>query len=379
MQAGNFASVFVIGRFPPPLDGQSISTRRLAELLEGNRQVERVNTSPPDSKFVVAEAKVRIGRIVHYAVLLPSLRRKLRRAPEAPVLWASISPVKLGHWRDMLTVFPAFGPERKVFAVVHRATFEQVFTSPLTSWSGRLLAERLSGFVFLDEQLASACAPWIPDGKRFVIPNTVEAAVLCSEDALREKRRDRAGRSQLRLLFLAGMMPEKGYWDVLEAIKILRQRGVSVQAKFAGGWVHPKDEAAFDQFLSENDLRGLATHIGAVKERGRVKELHLWADVFLLPTYHPTEAQPISLIEAMNAGTPLIVSPQGGVAQMVQSGREGLHVPSRTPSAIADAVEQLVDNETWLGMSLNARARFDATYGPDVVLKQWVALLDSQR
>ena len=35
----------VLGRFPPPLDGQALATERTAELIEANRPVVRVSTT----------------------------------------------------------------------------------------------------------------------------------------------------------------------------------------------------------------------------------------------------------------------------------------------------------------------------------------------
>ena len=40
--------VFVVGRFPPPLDGQTLATERLAELVGEARSVVRVSTSAPE-------------------------------------------------------------------------------------------------------------------------------------------------------------------------------------------------------------------------------------------------------------------------------------------------------------------------------------------
>lgn len=51
--------LYIIGRFPPPYDGQTILTRRLETLLESKYDVHCVSTSAPEGDEVAAEVKFR--------------------------------------------------------------------------------------------------------------------------------------------------------------------------------------------------------------------------------------------------------------------------------------------------------------------------------
>jgi glycosyltransferase involved in cell wall biosynthesis len=106
-----------------------------------------------------------------------------------------------------------------------------------------------------------------------------------------------------------------------------------------------------------------------------VKQFHLQADVFVLPSYHIAEAQPLSIIEALNAGTPVIATRHGGIPDMVADGEQAIFVPRSSPQAICDAVTQMSDPAQWTAMSLRARKLFLEKYHPDVVRRQWVELL----
>ena len=53
----------------------------------------------------------------------------------------------------------------------------------------------------------------------------------------------------LRLLFLSNMMREKGFKDVVEAVALLRESGMSVEATFAGAWVSEADRSEFQQLV----------------------------------------------------------------------------------------------------------------------------------
>ena len=119
------------------------------------------------------------------------------------------------------------------------------------------------------------------------------------------------------------------------------------------------------------------THHGMVSERKKVKNLHLAADAFILPTYYPTEAQPSAIIEAMSAATPIITCDQGGISQMVRNTLDGIFVAPRSPQLIADAVISLQDHKTWLEISSNARNRFLEVFSAKVIARKWCSLMSN--
>jgi glycosyltransferase involved in cell wall biosynthesis len=365
--------IFVIGRFPPPLDGQSLATKRLAELLTPAWTVQRLNTSIGAAVHVQADVRFSPAKVRHYFARQKCIRDGLAERPEVPVLWASISPAPLGHLRDVLTVLPTFHPDQKVYAIIHWGNFDRVFRHPLTAITARRMVHQVSGFVFLSEMLAERCARWIPDAKRLVIPNTIDATVLCTDEEIAAKHQRH--RSPLRLLFLSNMIASKGYLDVLHGVRLLHARGIPVQADFAGGWTSEAERIAFDQIVAGNDLQDVVTHHGSVSDRSKIQALYLDADVFLLPTYYPTEAQPLTIIEALNAGTPVVTTRHAAIPDMVRHDQEALFVAPRSPEAIADAVAHLADSTVWQAFSRRARQRFEARFSPETVRQQWEALL----
>jgi glycosyltransferase involved in cell wall biosynthesis len=64
--------------------------------------------------------------------------------------------------------------------------------------------------------------------------------------------------------------------------------------------------------------------------------------MYLMPSH--SEGSPNALLEAMQAGLPIIASAVGGIPEMVTSGRDAILVPSRRPPALADAIERLLGN-----------------------------------
>lgn len=368
----------VLGRFPPPLDGQAIATARLADLLAspegGAFDVSRHDVGAPDTHLGALSKRLGAGRVRHFLRLPYTLRRELSAHPDAPVLWPSISPSALGHARDMMTIVPSFG-RRPVVAVLHRGDFDRLFRSPVTAVTGRALVRRLRAIVFNSENLAARCASFVPDHKRWIAPNNIDTATTPSigevEDA-RERRRHRDG---IRVLFLSNMIPSKGYGDVLEGLALLRDRGVDVRGSFVGRWPSDQDETAFRRRIQALGLQGRVEVTGGISDRDRLREMLLEADVFTLPTTYPIEAQPLSVIEALASGTPVVVTRHCSLPEMVSDGVEGRFVPAHAPDAIADAIGDLTTKTRWTSASVAARSRFDAVFSPEAVGRRWQDLI----
>ncbi|MFQ5572265.1 MAG: glycosyltransferase, partial [Rhodothermales bacterium] len=274
--------VHVVGRFPPPIDGQTMATQRLADLLVPSHDVRRISTSPEPTDHIQADVRFSPSRVQHYIRLRQRIRLFFHAAPTAPVLWASISPSPFGHLRDVLTVLPAFQPGQPVHAVIHWGNFDRVFRHPLTAWTARRMVRRVCRFVFLNEALAERCAPWIPGEQRLAIPNTIDDAVRCAEDEVDAKQARCMERTAFRLLFLSNMIASKGYLDVLRAVGLLHARGLSLHADFVGRWTSDEDRAAFERLVEEEHLGEVVTHHGGLSDRTQIKDLYLNADVFLL-------------------------------------------------------------------------------------------------
>ena len=66
------------------------------------------------------------------------------------------------------------------------------------------------------------------------------------------------------------------------------------------------------------------------------------ADVFLLPS--KWEGIPMTVIEAMGTGLPVIASRVGGLPDMIEDGKEGLLIRP-TPQALAEALSKLLASE----------------------------------
>jgi len=91
--------------------------------------------------------------------------------------------------------------------------------------------------------------------------------------------------------------------------------------------------------------------VAALGLQGRVRFLGIRADVadilrasdmFVLSSR--VEGNPMSVMEAMAAGLPVVSTAVGGVPELVRAGETGLLVPSEDAAALAQAMQALVDD-----------------------------------
>ena len=275
----------------------------------------------------------------------------------------------------MLVTLPAIRRDQRIVAVIHWGNFHSLFESGMMSATARRLVNRVDKFVFLSQGLSNQCAPAIPEEKRVVIPNTIDDATVLPEKDVAAKRRERAERDKLNVLFVGHMMLSKGYLDTLEAVRFLAARSVPVEAHFAGGWMKPADRGAFLTRVASHNLEHIVFHHGAVSDRQTMRALHRNVDVLVLPTWYRNEAQPLAIIEALNAGTPVVSTAYRAIPDMVGNGAEGYLVPPRDPEAIAEALQKLCDMERWTRISIQARQRFESTFAPERIRGKWLGIM----
>jgi glycosyltransferase involved in cell wall biosynthesis len=116
-----------------------------------------------------------------------------------------------------------------------------------------------------------------------------------------------------------------------------------------------------EQLETEARQLGLASSVEFLGERNDIPDLIRSSDLFVLSTR--SEGLPMSVLEAMAAGLPVVASEVGGIPELVDA-ETGVLVPPEDPAALSTAVERLLADQglrARLGAAGRARAeeRFD--------------------
>jgi len=167
------------------------------------------------------------------------------------------------------------------------------------------------------------------------VPNGVDFLDLgIDPDALDDRTFDA---TSLRLLFVGRFAIEKGVRDLAEAMTL-----AFLLTIVGSGSLETELRARLD-----------ATFLGAVP-RVHLGALYRDADVVVVPSL--SEPFGLVIVEALAAGTPVIATDVGDIAQIVRHGENGLLVPPRDPAALASAIQSLADDRDRL-RALASRAR----------------------
>lgn len=338
-------SLIVVGPTPPPYHGVSVATDVIiCGLRARGCKVFHVETKRP----LAIGGRVRWAAISRdTSAILVLLRYLASHRPD--IVYIPISQTRLGLLRDSLLIAMARVYGSRVVVHLHGSSFRGLYeqSSRLVRSIVQCALRTVSGSIVLGHATRSQFAGLVPGNAVYVVPNGVADPGVYRQNRTPARVEDRkSGDPPLRVVYLSNLMKAKGYLDLLIAVAECRRRGVPIEVRFAGDWVDDSRPMALHMVRSEHiedrvDFLGVI--IGADKWR-----LLADSDVLVLPSYD--EGQPISIIEALAVGLPVISTPVGCIGEMVHDGVNGYLISPGNPMILADRLQtlyqhpELIDN-----------------------------------
>ncbi|MBF0138018.1 MAG: glycosyltransferase family 4 protein [Magnetococcus sp. DMHC-1] len=219
------------------------------------------------------------------------------------------------------------------------------------------LLEQCQQVVALSESWVTRIQEIAPTARVVVVPNPTPPGVSV-ENVVREPA---------TLLFLGRLEPQKGVYDLIRAVAPLRHRFPHLRLILAGA----------------GDRQGVLT---ALQTAGMADQSHLpgWvagtekarllaqAGIFVLPSH--MEGVPISILEAMAEGIPVVASRVGGVPDLLTDGLEGRMIPPENIPALTSALAELLDNPLLAQQMGQAGQKRAAQHAPEKIVQQLGAI-----
>jgi glycosyltransferase involved in cell wall biosynthesis len=311
-------------------------------------------------------------------ILLPKVRN----------VYMTIASSRLGFFRDALVIWPSKLLRKKIILHLKGGGYDEFYNAqPL--WLQRFVRATLcqaNVIVVLGELLREQFCFLSDSNVRIkVVPNGLPFE-LEQEVNIQKKP---SIESTVRILYLSNMIRSKGYLDVLAACRILHHEyNVPIKCDFCGDFlVTAEDEDAitpqiakanFLALIKAWDLQDVVTYHGIVL--GHEKQLLLLnSHVFVLPTTYRGEGQPISIIEALAFGLPVISTNFRGIPEQVIDGFNGYLVEPASPEQIALAVRKMWQTPAlYKELSDNALQHFSRNFTRDVHLARLISsILDN--
>jgi glycosyltransferase involved in cell wall biosynthesis len=270
----------------------------------------------------------------------PSIGNVLRTVKDAAALWRAARGQDVVHINSALapsvTVIRAgllalAGRLRGCSVVVH------AHGGNIETWLTGRRARLVMRLAMLPADAVAACwtagqralAGTLGEDRVWLIDNGVEASRFSEPEPAHRPP---------RVLYVGLLTPRKGVLDLIAASRMLREEGLDHELWLLGGTPDEGPAAAAPVLAS---AEGHATLLGT-RLPEQMPAAYASADIFCLPSWW--EAMPLSVLEAMAAGLPVVASDVGDVSRVVAEGETGYVVPARSPEQLAGALRRLLSD-----------------------------------
>lgn len=348
----------------------TVTTEALLASAASDR-LELVHLDTSDHRGIANVARLDVWNVVlalvHGARFAAAL---VRRRPD--LVYLPIARNRLGVLRDLLFLLPARAARRRVLVHLHAWSFADYWRGE--AWWMRALVRAGLGprtsVIVLADGLREAFGPLVAPGRVHVAANGIaDLGAGPPADA----------RLPI-VLHLSTLWSEKGLFDALEVARRVREQEPSARFVFAGPWYSQAERAAAERMLADDGLGAAVELPGVVEGDVKARFLHEAAAV-LLPFRF--EGQPLVILEALAAGTPVITTRVGAIPETIANGVEGVLLEPGDVDGLAAATLRLVrDAQLRRRLGAAARARFEAEFTSgmfaDRVVAALVASLDAE-
>jgi glycosyltransferase involved in cell wall biosynthesis len=289
----------------------------------------------------------------------------LRELSYWPAVWRALrtaeacGPFDLIHCNEITALLPSLLAKRWLRAplVVHvRSLQRKEDEGWISRWLYRKLRDNADAVIAIDEAVQRT------------LPATLPATVIHNGLKVPEVPQQVRKSGQALCIGIVGVLHRaKGVYELVQAVRILRDRGVAVHLLVVGenvhrvaglrGWLFRKLGFARDvrgdleNYVAAYRLGDIVEFTGFVKDISKVYER---TDALCFPSHLDAPGRPV--FEAALFGLPSIVAMRDPTADVVVDGETGICIDSPEPAAIADAIERLASDRAFTA-SLGNRAR----------------------
>ena len=353
--------IILLGPFSPPITGQSELFEALElSLNKKNIVTERINTA--FSSFTRSRWMKRHARIF-LPLFLGALSLRLLFLRKSTI-YLTVANSWPGFLRDLLFISASRIRNHRLVAHCHCGNYDEFLESncQLRQKLIRATLNRLDCLIILSESFRSQFTFLNPHSvpirvvaNGFSFPKTWHAFTSPTvRNTFLLSSHGPVHRKPLRIIFLSNLIESKGYLQLLDAISLLRyQHQLEVTARFYGdflitdkmsqydGPIHARND--FLQRVNDLSLKSIVSLNPPVSGIDKVSAL-ADADLFVLPTFYPNEAQPLSVIEAMACRCVVISTNYRGIPELLDHGKAGILIDTPSPEQIVAPIIQLYNS-----------------------------------
>jgi glycosyltransferase involved in cell wall biosynthesis len=230
-----------------------------------------------------------------------------------------------------------------------------------------LLVQLSKAVLLLSSEEIREWKRFYPPGNYQLVSNAFLPEIVSTPYDLKDKIGG-ATTENLRLLYVGRLIREKGVYDLIEAFSKLQKR-MAYRLSIVG------DGIERSQLEKEVKKQGLGDY---VQFTGYLRGQQLYnayknSHIFVLASW--SEGLPVVLLEAMNAGLPIVTTRLRGALDYLQDGIHAIFVPARDPTALAAGLTTVLENAELRNKMSKANLQKVKEFSPENVGRNYFAVL----
>ncbi len=176
---------------------------------------------------------------------------------------------------------------------------------------------------------------------------------------------------ELVFLFLGYIHKQKGIFDLLELIADNKEKYSGKIKIVIGG---NGEVEKLRRLITENQLSPIVEFVGWVTKDEKANWLKK-TDVYILPSYY--EGLPISILEAMSYGHPIISTNVGGIPEIVKTNKNGILITPGNFNEIEEAIDFFVNKPEQIKVFGQVSKQLVKKHLPNSVISELVNIYNS--
>jgi glycosyltransferase involved in cell wall biosynthesis len=185
---------------------------------------------------------------------------------------------------------------------------------------------------------------------------------------------DARGKDGLSLGFVSRFIEEKGWKTFLDALAILKNKGVLFHAVIAG---KGPDESAILKYITALGLKEDVVFLGLVKQE-ELASVYSSLDLYIFPTYREAESLGLTGLEAMSCGVPVIACNLAGPKTYIKNGLNGYLFPPKDAAALSNCIlDFTAQSDVKKGELKENALQTAATFEKTAVARNLIGILES--
>lgn len=363
----NKKKILFIGALPPPVHGSAVVSQQIkdSKLINDVFECDWVNLSTSRrmdeiGKKTLAKSFRLLGALCKEFRLLLTHRYDL--------CYLAITCHGSGFLKDSPFVLMAKLFRKKI--IIHQ--HNKGMANDVGKWPYRWLIPlcyKNTRVILLSWHLYPDIEKIVPKENVVICPNGIKIEEF-NGSSVQEKPETN---SVPQLLFLSNLIESKGVLVLLDALKILKDKGYILICDFVGGETKEIDSKRFTEEVNMRQLNRLVFYRGR-KYGNEKEEFFKKADIFVFPSME--DCFPLVLLEAMASKIPIVTTTEGAIPDEVKDGENGLIAQKNNAESLATCISKLIDApELRKKMGQSGRKRLELMFSEEIFEKRMKDIL----